>query len=396
MKSTIITTLMLAAFINLGAQNARYQVLSEIVNNNTRLQALEKELEARGLEQRTGLWPADPEAEYAYLWGSPAVMGNRVNISLIQSFDFPTTYIYGSRIADARDGQLALEYERELTELLYEAGLIITELVYRNARAAVYEERLAHAREIRDSYRAKLEQGEAGMPEYNKSALNLLNISKEAEINTIGREKLLSELASLNGGREIAFSHSEYHREEIPENFDRWYSTAEQDNPVLRWLSAETEVRRMEVSLNRAQGLPSFHAGYMSATVGAEQFRGITAGITIPLWENRHRVSSARARTDAMESMEADNRLMFYHRLKSAHAKALSLRESVEEYRRLLQTYDNTLLLKEALERGEISLIEYILELTIYYNSRDRLMEAELEMHRAIADLYRYSFIGGQ
>lgn len=390
MKTIIITAILLSIFLGLSAANPLEGILREVEKNNTGLQALKQEMEARGLASRTGIYPADPKAEFNYLWGNPAVMGNRINLALTQSFDFPTSYIHRNRIADARSGQLQTEYNRQLTMLFYEVRLIAIELIHRNALSREYKKRTAHAMSLRDSYKAMLEEGEAGLPAYNKAELNLLNIRKEAEINDIERNRLLSELAALNGGREIAFDQSDYPPEKIPEDFDRWYSTAEQHNPVLQWLAGEQEISNMQENLNKALSLPSFHTGYMSTTLGAQQFRGITAGITIPLWENRNKVRHARAQTLALQSAETDNKLRFHHQLESAHAKAIALQASVAEYRRLLNAFDNTNLLAEALEEGEISLTKYILELTVYYDSTDNLMETELEMHKAIAELFRY------
>ncbi len=390
MRTIIITAILLSIFLSLSAENPLEEVLREVEKNNTGLQALKLEMEERGLESRTGIYPSDPSAEFNYLWGNPAVMGNRINVALTQSFDFPTSYIHRNRIANARSEQLETEYNRRLRTLLYEARLIAIELIHRNALSREFEKRIAHAMSLRDSYKAMFEEGEAGLPSYNKAELNLLDIRKDAEINEIERNRLLSELATLNGGREIAFDQSDYPPEKIPEEFDRWYSTAEQHNPVLQWLAGEQEISRMQEKLNKALSLPAFHAGYMSETVGAQQFRGIKAGITIPLWENRNTVRHARAQTLALQSAETDNELRFHHQLESAHAKAIALKDSAAEYRRLLDAFDNTNLLAKALEEGEISLTEYILELTVYYDSTDNLMETELEMHKAIAELFRY------
>lgn len=391
MRPTIITAILLATILSLSAQTGIEQVLGEVERNNTRLRALQMQLEAQSLENRTGLYPPDPSAEYAYLWGSPSLIGNRVNIAVTQSFDFPTSYIYKSRIAAAGDRQLELEYQRQLMELRYEATLILLELIHKNALDKEYERRLQHARSLRNSYKTMLEQGETSLPSYNKAELSLLNIRKAAEMNAIERSRLLSDLATLNGGKEVTFTQAVYPQEDVPEDFEQWYSRAQQDNPVLQWLAGETAISRMQEKLSKALSLPSFHAGYMSEAIGAEQFSGIAAGITIPLWETRNTVSHARAQTEALQSIETDNRLRLYRQLESAHAKARALQESVAEYRLLLRQHDNTRLLEKALDMGEINLTAYILELTIYYSSTEKLMEAELDMHISIAELYRYN-----
>jgi outer membrane protein, heavy metal efflux system len=262
--------------------------------------------------------------------------------------------------------------------------------VYYNSLQLEYMRRIDHAEELAASFEARLEQGEAGLPDYNKAQLNLLNAEKEMELSGIEREMLLSELAALNGGKYVDVTKSVYRARPIPGDFTSWYSEAEKENPDLEWLAMETEISRRQESLSTALGLPRMHAGYMSETIGAEGFRGIAAGLTIPLWENRNRVSQAQANTLAMQEFETDNKLRFYYQLQAHFEKAVALQKSVEDYRQSLVRLDNTEMLKMALDLGEISLAEYILELTIYYGSVDRLLEAERELQVAIEELYRF------
>jgi hypothetical protein len=124
-------------------------------------------------------------------------------------------------------------------------------------------------------------------------------------------------------------------------------------------------------------------------TLGSE-FRGITFGISVPLWENRNTAKYAKARTLALQSAEADSRLQFYNNLKLLHGKAAALSASLKDYSDKLRQFSNADLLKEALDGGEISLIEYILELSIYYESIDNLLEMERDLTRIITELNKY------
>lgn len=385
----VIMALLLSASIAAGAQTAD-EILAEIENNNTTLKALRQEIEARRLGNRTGIFLPDPEAQFNYLWGDPSMLGNRINIAVTQSFDFPTAYGHRRQISRARNDQLEIEYERNLKAILYNARLILTDIVYYNSLQLEYRRRIDHAEELAASFEARLELGEAGLPDYNKAQLNLLNAEKELELSTIERQMLLSELAALNGGKYADVTNSEYRARQIPDDFSSWYSEAEKENPDLELLAMETEISRRQESLSTALGLPRVHAGYMSETIGAEGFRGIAAGLTIPLWENRNRLRQAQANTLAMQEIETDNKLRFYYQLQAHFEKAVALQKSVEDYRQSLLRLDNTEMLKMALDLGETSLAEYILELTIYYGSIDRLLEAEREMWVAVEELYRY------
>jgi hypothetical protein len=48
-------------------------------------------------------------------------------------------------------------------------------------------------------------------------------------------------------------------------------------------------------------------------------------------------------------------------------------------------------LLKKALDKGEISLVSYLTELSVYYESIDKLLEADREMNKACVELTQFS-----
>jgi len=101
-------------------------------------------------------------------------------------------------------------------------------------------------------------------------------------------------------------------------------------------------------------------------------------------------VKQSRLQSLAAQSMEADNKLKYYNQLKALFDKAKSLQQSVMDYRLALNDFDNSGLLKKAFDAGEISLIEYILELSIYYVNIENLIQTEREMNKAIALLNQY------
>jgi hypothetical protein len=57
-------------------------------------------------------------------------------------------------------------------------------------------------------------------------------------------------------------------------------------------------------------------------------------------------------------------------------------------YREALQTVNSSDLLKKALDAGEISLIEYMLELTMYYQTYDKFLSIENELNQIAAGLF--------
>ena len=368
------------------------KIITEVEKNNTTLIALRKKADAELIGNKTGLYLKNPEFAFNYLWGSPESIGNRNDISIIQSFDFPSAYSYRNQISEYQNVQVELEYQKQRKSIVMQTRLVCNGLIYHNTLKSELNKRIANAQNIANSYKSKYDLGGANIIDYNKAQINLLNITKDAESNEISINALLSELKSLNGGINIEFFESGFPLQALTMDFEQWYIQAEQNNPVLLWLKQEVLISQKNEKLNTAMGLPKFQAGYMSEDLVGQQFQGITVGLSIPLLENRNAVKYAKAKTIAIHSAETDTRLQFYNNLKTLHTKAVSLQKSLNDYRANLQLYSNTGLLQKALDQGELSLAEYFYELTIYYESFNKLLELEMTFNETIIELNKYQY----
>jgi outer membrane protein TolC len=374
---------------NLFAQSNIDSVLAQIERNNTTLMALQKRAEADKIGNKTGNYLQNPEIEFNYLWGND-ITGNRTDFTATQAFDFPTAYSYKNQISDIKNEKVELEYQKQRKELLLGARLICYDLIYTNAVKAELTKRLNHAQSISGAYKSKLDVGETNILEYNKAQLNLLNLSNEMEVLSIEQEALKAELTRLNGGIQINLTEVDFPLSLLPADFEQWYLQAEQKNPLLNWLKKEVELTQKQISLNKALSLPTFQAGYMSETLVGQEFKGVTMGLSIPLWENKNTVKYAKANALELENRASDNKMQLYSHLKVLHKKAVSLKKNVSDYKAMLQTFDNTELLKKAFDKGEISLINYMLELSIYYESVNNLLKSERDLNKTIAELNQY------
>lgn len=384
----IILVLLISAPITFAQDIA--VILAEIEQNNTQLSALRKAGDFEKLENKTGIFLANPEFEFHYLWGNPSTMGQRTDISITQSFDFPTVYSHQNKISDLKNEQVALRYLKEKKALILEAKQLLYELIYHNAQLKQLDKRLEHAHSIAKSYQTKFRIGETNVLEYNKSQLNLLNLQKDYNSIKIERQSLLGKLKSLNGGNEIFFDQSEYLLLSLPADFEQWYAQAEAKNPLLNWLKQEIALKQYQVKLSKAQSLPKLQAGYMSEKLSGEQFQGLIIGLSIPLWENKNTVKSAKASTDAIQSFTFDRKLVFYNELRNLYEKAKSLQVITVDYNEQLNKYEHTDLLLKALDKGQITLIDYMLELSIYYTSENNLLELKRDLNLSLAELYQF------
>ena len=387
MRKYIILITVLAVASPAAAQQTIDAVLQQIERNNTTLEALRKQTEADKLQNKTGITLPDPEVSFDYLWGDPSSIGNRKDFGVTQSFDIATIAGSRRRVADAQNGLLDVEYRAGRMAVLLEAKQTCIQLIYYNALKAELEQRLAHAQAVADFYDRQLADGNANRLEVNKARLSLSAAQGELRRNEVERTNLLAELQRLNGGEPIVFEQAAYAQPVLPQDFEAWYDEAAAANPVLAYARQNVELKRREMKLGKLSGLPQISAGYMSELVPESNFRGITLGLSVPLWSNRNRVKQAKAAVVAAELQQKDATVQFYERLRNQYGRTLGLQRTAGEYRKALAELDNTQLLRKALDAGEISLLDYIVELGLYYTTVDEALAAERDYELALTEL---------
>jgi outer membrane protein, heavy metal efflux system len=129
----------------------------------------------------------------------------------------------------------------------------------------------------------------------------------------------------------------------------------------------------------------------MMGALPMERFAGFGMVISIPLWENRNTLKYARLRTMAMQQHQTDLETRYFSQLKGMYDQVRALQELSLNYRSMLQSLDNSELLLKALEAGQISLIEYMLELGFYYEAVNMSLDTERQLHKVLAALQQFS-----
>lgn len=390
MKHKILALLILICAPSLWPQTGVDRFVQQVEKNNPTLKALAQQRDAEKIGARLGLYPENPAVEIGLLRGSPAGLGRRTNLSVSQTFDFPMAYVHRSRLAAADGRRLDWTWEAERRAILLEAKLLALDLVFANALSAEWERRTARARELAEAVAAKFARGEANILERNRAELTLLEAEKEAEANEIERKSIRAELVRLNGGQPVELSEARFETPVLPPDFPSWYAKAEESNPELQGWSSEAARLDAQAALNRSLAWPKLSVGYMSETVNGEGFSGVTAGVSIPLLEKKNTVVYAKRSAEAARGLEADARRRFRGEMEALFEKAAALRRSADEFRSRLRQLDHAPLLKKALDLGQISVIEYLLELSLYYGSVDRLLEMEKTLSQTAARLLQY------
>ena len=205
-------------------------------------------------------------------------------------------------------------------------------------------------------------------------------------MNETSRIAKLQELATLNGGIAIEFTDTVY---ALPDgevlSFDELRTEAIQSDPQLQTLRSDQTTALRQVSVNKAKGLPGFELGYrMNPASGGERFNGFLVGITIPLFSNRNK-AKAQARYTEMQLESAS--FTVENGLRQLYDQSVSLKKSIDEYKDVLKRQNSLVLLNKAIQAGQISMIEYFVDVTTYYQSVQNYLQLQNQYQKVMAQL---------
>ena len=391
MNILLAGTLLFAVLSTAAAQDA--EILGQVERNNTELQALRKRIDSEKYGYKAERALEAPESGFDYLWGSPADIGNRKDISVTQSIDIAALAGTRKRLADTRTELADLQYSVERKRILLEARRLYINIVYCNAVAAELSARIARSGKIEETYRDMQARGETDMIEVNKAHIAFLAQKNAMARNEVERESLLSELRRLNGGEPVEVNADEYlSGTMLPADFDSWYDEASRRIPELAYMRKNIEAVAVESRNARMANCPTFTAGYMAELVKGSNFRGLTLGVSIPIWSVRSKVRQANSSYEAakMEGRDVSNQMRIS--LKGLYDKTKGLQDISSELNSSLAVSTEAMALTEhKFQAGEISLIDSIMELSLYYDIQDEALAAMRDYNLALAELYAWN-----
>lgn len=389
----LIVCLAVAMSVPGFAQENAGTVLSQIEKNNTALQALRKRTEADQYGYKAERALEAPEVGFDYLWSSPADVGTRKDISVTQSIDVAALAGARGKLADSRTELSDIQYNIERQKILLEAKQLYIRIVYCNAVNAELSSRIAHSEQIEAAYRDMQARGETDMIEVNKAHLAYLSQKNALSRNMVERESLLSELQGLNGGEPVEVNASVISTDEVlPADFGAWYAEASQQIPQLAYMKKNVDVNAAEARTAKMANYPSLTAGYMAELVKGSNFRGLTLGLSIPIWSVRSKVRQANASCEAAKLEERDAVTKTYNSFKALYDRAKGLQEISTELSSSLAVSTEAMALTEhKLKAGDISLIDNIMELSLYYSLADEVLATSCDYALALAELYAWN-----
>lgn len=376
-----------------GAQNSAEVVLASVEKNNPELQALRKRTESEKYGFKAERMVEAPEVGFDYLWGSPADIGTRKDISVTQSIDIATISGTKGKIAKSESELSDMQFNVRRQEILLQAKLLYINIIYCNAVGVELERRLERSEKVEAVYRDMQVRGETDMIEVNKAHLAYLAQRNALARNKMEAEGFRLELQRLNGGEPLEINDLSYVRTDmLPADFDTWYKEVADRSPEIRAARQNVKVNEAVARGIKMSSCPTITAGYMAELVKGSNFRGLTLGLSIPLWSARSKTRQANLSCEASRLEVKDVEASEYSALRSLYEKASGLKDLSDELALSLAVSDEAMSMTEKkFNEGEISLMDSIMELSLYYSVVDESLAASKDYDLALAELNAWS-----
>ena len=386
MKKQIIT-IALCIPMWMQAQSIDH-VLQSIEQNNKELQSAMQLTKAQKMENRTANYLSDPTVSYSSFYKNGAGPGHGTEFVASQGFDFPTQYITRNRQADLANEALDKQQQTVRRDILLKAKILCLNLILLNQEKALMNIRKQNADELEALYDKRLEAGDANILEVNKIKMERMNVQTEVAQNHASHRNALQSLLAMNGNLPLEFAETNYPQVKEIMDFNTMRDEVIASDLDLQALSFTTKAAEKQVSVNKQDWLPKLQAGFRRNTDSEMSMNGFVVGGSIPLFSNRKKVQIAKAQALSAQLMQEDAKLQVENNLMALFNEMQQLKEAMNAYDVPL-LYHSLDLLKQALQEGEISLIEYFVEAETVYKNLQARMQLENQYQKVMATIYK-------
>lgn len=387
MKKVFLIAVMLLAGFSASAQDELNTVLTDIEANNATLAALRKLRDAQTIEARVGNSLDDPQVSFGYKWGHNSEPGKSGDFSVSQPFDFPTVYANRNKLAKLQAEQYGYEYLAARQELLLDAQMLYIQLVSLRQTGKVLSTVEGYASQLVGIYEKKVEAGDANILELNEANFNYVVRCSECKLTSIEYQTVLEKLVGLNGGKPLDILAGDFGTlPELPA-FDELYAEYMELSPELQSLAAGKKAAGQDVKLSRSQSLPKLSVGYKREFGSHNNFNGVTAGMSIPVFGNRNNVKRARAQEEYADALIESATLNLHADLRGFYLEAQTIRDALARYNEMPDVAEAVEAIQKALDAGRINITEYFSQLEPIYDAHIKVVEMRRDYLFAYAQL---------
>jgi len=389
-KTVFVLGVYLVTFGMFAQNNALKPLLQQIEQNNTTLKAFAHLNTSNKLQLKTTNNLFDPQIGAYFLpWGTHDD-GDYSEIEITQSFEFPTVYSSRKNLIKKQQRKADLSQAMLRQKLLLKAQKQVLNYSYLRDKVLLEKERIKHTSKIVAQIQELFNKGQVGILALNKAKIAWMQAEFTIEKLQTEQQTALKLLENLNGNLALDLKGLlvESTLEILP--FDKLWSDKTTTDPNLLQLKQQELIANQAFHVSKNQSLPNISIGYSYQGVSSANYSGVYAGISLPLWQNKHKVKAAKANY-TFKQQQAVSQLreakVLYQQMYTNYKISQT---NYTKYQQALDSLNSEQLLFKAYELGEISFMDYYVEVQYYRDAVDTKNELKKEVQLLMADLLQH------
>lgn len=379
MKKTILTAVLGCLAISYSFAQSYEQVMTTILKNSPHINALNLQYSADSLSLRRGLNPADPVIGYDY-----GLTDGTNEVSISQSFDFPTVYHQRNKVAKHSIDKAYLNKMAVKRELLLKASELYQGLVYQNRMVQLYTLRVLGMNALEKKSSLAVKTGTITLLEKRK--IEMLKITARNSLTDAKEKKASVKLQLKAMGAEFNTLPNRFAKYSFSGTKDEFVAAATASDWAYQAVKTDSLIAMRTLKLARNEWIPQLSVGYTADFYKPSGFSNkVSLGISVPLWSKRNNVKHAKALVKAssanievaMNDIFA-NLSTLYNQYTVAYTNNKRWMES--NYTEYLS------LLEKSLALGQITSMEFLQEMNELQNIESEILTAR----------YGYALVAGR
>ncbi len=393
MKRYIFIVCALCISYGLNAESFN-EILSIIVQNNPDLKAKIKSNETiLSLAKQENTLVA-PEIGFEHNW-SDTGLGVKWGISVSQYFDWPGKYHTQKKVINTTSQALDYLNRCNYLDKLLEVKILLIDIINVSQNIALMNDAKNNVVLLTEKYNKAFQNGEVSILDVNKLKIQQISINRKLSALNMQKEVLYSAIKSMNGGidcRDMLEGVLEYPEDTLYSE-NEYIDFIDNFDPEIKYNQMQVEIANHQVSVSKMSRLPGFSVGYKYTNELGDGFNGFSVGITLPFFAQNNKIETtiAQRESDAynLDQIKINKLSSIY----SNRSKAMILQGEIDEYKSVLENSNNMLLLKKALDGGEISLINYLQEVNYFLEAQQNYMDVIYQYHLVLTELNKYKLV---
>lgn len=374
-KIIVISTALGCVTAAHAGEMGREEVISEILQNNPRLKALEMSQKSQStLLGNAARLTSQPEIEFEHLWGADDA--KKWNIGLTQSFDWPGVYSKRGKEAEARIDAFRYLYAVEARGVALEVRLLLANAIYINKQLQLVAEISKNLSELKASVDMAYKRGQLTVLDVKKLDFEIYSVSARQGDLLEEQGKVMEQLEALNGGKPINADISAYMPEKLL-GVDAYLAAAVENNPSVKAADSNAQAARIASRVAKAERLPGFSVGYRHAFEENTHFNGFSVSMTLPVFTNKAASVAADIEARSLDFEATAAAVSAQSKVRATYNDAVRRGNAMKEMSAVVldDTYPGLLMM--AYKGGQINVITYLQEINYFQNARTEYLAAE-------------------